>query len=175
MSDFNAAIKTVLAHEGGFVDNPADRGGPTNFGITQASATAYLGGEPASVAFIKAITPEVAAAIYRKLFWTPLHLDEIVDNRVATVILDLAVLRGIPSVVRAIQSACKVSVDGKMGDATLAAFRILAHENPSFLALEVVLHCQYLFVDFAVRNPEQIQFLEGWIARTQELIRIATQ
>jgi lysozyme family protein len=175
MSDFNAAIKTVLAHEGGFVNNPSDRGGPTNFGITQASATAYLGGAPASVAYIQALTPEIAAAIYRKLFWEPLHLDEIVSQSLATVVLDLAVLRGIPSVVRAIQGACRLPADGVMGLTTLAVFKEQAHDNPSFLALEVVLHCQYLFVDFAVRNSNQLQFLEGWIARTQELIRIAVQ
>jgi lysozyme family protein len=34
MSDFNQAVKVILQHEGGYVDNPNDPGGATNYGIS---------------------------------------------------------------------------------------------------------------------------------------------
>ena len=32
---FNEIIEKVLEHEGGYVDDPADKGGATNFGVIQ--------------------------------------------------------------------------------------------------------------------------------------------
>jgi lysozyme family protein len=173
MSDFNAAIKTVFEHEGGFTDRAQDHGGPTNFGITIQTAADYLKGEPVSADYIKNMTPAIAAAIYRQNYWAPLHLDSIVDERLATVVLDLAVLRGVGAMIRTIESCCKIPQSGKMDAITLAAFQKAASNDPASLALEIVLHCQYLLAQFVVDHPEQIIFLEGWMGRTQELIRLA--
>ena len=46
-------ITTVLKYEGGFVNDLADRGGATNWGITQATLTAWRK-RPATVADVKA-------------------------------------------------------------------------------------------------------------------------
>ncbi|EMA4431440.1 TPA: glycosyl hydrolase 108 family protein, partial [Enterobacter hormaechei] len=34
-------FNTILGKEGGYVDHPNDKGGPTNWGITQATARAH--------------------------------------------------------------------------------------------------------------------------------------
>ncbi|ANI77673.1 hypothetical protein EP837_01243 [Sphingobium sp. EP60837] len=62
--DVAALIDEVIAREGGYSNHPADRGGPTNFGITQAVARAngYAGD-------MRQLPRAVAEAIYRRLYW----------------------------------------------------------------------------------------------------------
>src|SRR5262245_15160238 len=66
--NFEACLKFVLQFEGGFVNNPADPGGPTNLGVTQTTLSAFLG-RHATVDEVKALTPEKVAPIYRFRFW----------------------------------------------------------------------------------------------------------
>ncbi len=56
-------IQAVMRKEGGFVDHPADRGGATNLGITQATLSVYLG-RKATLTDITTLKPEVAREIY---------------------------------------------------------------------------------------------------------------
>ena len=62
--DVDALIEALLEREGGYVDNPADKGGPTCFGITQAVARAngYCGP-------MRQLPKQEAAEIYKRLYW----------------------------------------------------------------------------------------------------------
>ena len=62
--DISTLIDEVIAREGGYSDHPADRGGATHFGITQAVARAngYAG-------HMKALPRAAAETIYRQLYW----------------------------------------------------------------------------------------------------------
>ena len=40
---FGEIIEVVLEHEGGYVDDPADRGGATNWGVTQKVYEDFVG------------------------------------------------------------------------------------------------------------------------------------
>src|SRR5882724_9263143 len=110
-SEFNIAIKVVLANEGGYVNNPADPGGETNFGISKRS---YPNVD------IKNLTRDSAAEIYRHDYWLYGDLN---NQDVATKLLDMSVNMGIK---RAI-TLCQISlndigehcgVDGKWGHGT---------------------------------------------------------
>ena len=70
--DVNAMIARLIAHEGGYVDNPADRGGPTRFGITEtvARAQGYRGD-------MRALPEMEAADIYKRLYWLKPRLDAV--------------------------------------------------------------------------------------------------
>ena len=62
--DIAAMIDEVIAREGGYSNHPADRGGPTNFGITQGVARENgYGGD------MRALPGSVAEMIYRRLYW----------------------------------------------------------------------------------------------------------
>ena len=65
-------IDDVIAHEGDFVNHPADRGGPTRWGITEAVARAegYSGA-------MRALPRETAADIYRRVYWSTPRFDQI--------------------------------------------------------------------------------------------------
>ena len=61
--EFNEIIEEVLEAEGGFVNDPDDLGGATNFGVTQKSYSAFLGSE-ASVDDVRNMTRDEAKECY---------------------------------------------------------------------------------------------------------------
>ena len=68
----DALIDTVMDREGGYVNHPADKGGPTCFGITEAVARAH-----GFVGSMRQLPRADAAAIYRRIYWLRPHFDEI--------------------------------------------------------------------------------------------------
>jgi lysozyme family protein len=73
-ASFAACGTRVLVHEGGYVNHPADPGGPTNKGITLATFRRYLkpGG---TIADLRAMTTAQALIVYRAQYWNTLRLD----------------------------------------------------------------------------------------------------
>jgi len=61
--------------EGGYVDNPADPGGATNHGITQATYTNWLTEHSMPEADVRQISSQEVNAIYKELFWVRPHFD----------------------------------------------------------------------------------------------------
>src|SRR3984885_4018418 len=72
MSDFEKAIENVLQNEGGVSSQAADKGGATNFGITQGLLDKVRPGVSVSN-----MTIEGAKFIYQEVFWNPLKLDQV--------------------------------------------------------------------------------------------------
>ena len=68
MSNAQTAINQVLVHEGGFVNHPADRGGPTNYGITKKVYEEFVG-RPVSIQEIKDMPIGNVVAIYKEKYW----------------------------------------------------------------------------------------------------------
>ncbi|MFS8082999.1 MAG: glycosyl hydrolase 108 family protein, partial [Ginsengibacter sp.] len=62
-SDFDAAVDSVLGEEGGYVNNPADPGGETQWGISKRAFPDVD---------IKALTRDAAKALYKAHYWDPL-------------------------------------------------------------------------------------------------------
>lgn len=81
----NDAIQRVLQREGGFVDNPADRGGATNFGISQK---AYPKLDIAN------LTEADAARIYKRDYWDRINADKLPAN-IREMAFDAAVNQGV--------------------------------------------------------------------------------
>ena len=88
MADFDRAITFVLAQEGGYVNDPNDPGGETNFGI---SKRAYPDVD------IAGLTAEAAKGIYKRDYWDVLLLDSR-SYADAVAILDTAVNMGVSRV-----------------------------------------------------------------------------
>jgi lysozyme family protein len=69
--NFEASLKEVLLHEGGFVDHPRDPGGATNKGITLAAYRSFMGSSQFEAHHLKRITDEEVSSIYRLNYWGP--------------------------------------------------------------------------------------------------------
>ncbi|MDV2986992.1 UNVERIFIED_CONTAM: glycoside hydrolase family 108 protein [Methylobacteriaceae bacterium AG10] len=120
-ASFERALALVLAHEGGYVDHPADPGGATNLGITIGTLSDWLG-RPASKAEVKALTRATVAPIYRKNYWDRVRGDELPPG-VDYCVFDFAVNSGPGRAIPSLQRAIGVADDGKIGPITLAAAR----------------------------------------------------
>jgi len=83
--NFEASLREVLEHEGGFVDHELDRGGKTRYGITESVARDHgFTGE------IRDLPVETAEKIYRKSYWDAIRLDELKNGRLRYIVFDTA-------------------------------------------------------------------------------------
>ncbi len=118
---FPACLAMVLASEGGFTDTLGDGPAATNYGITADTLADWLG-HPVSIADVRGLTRETAAAIYRARYWAATHCDDLPAG-VDLMVFDQAVNMGTGTAARALQAAVGVKADGIIGPATLAAVR----------------------------------------------------
>ena len=156
-----AAIEAVLDREGGYVDHPADRGGPTNFGITISTLSEWLG-RPAAANDVKAISRHVAIAIYVDRYVKQPSLDRIDDDALFRYMVDASAHHGPRKAVKMLQKVVGATVDGILGPMTLATVnRLVASDILAALRKE-----RALFMGKIVKNdPSQAAFLVGWLDR----------
>jgi lysozyme family protein len=117
-ANFDGCIKVILAAEGGFVNDPRDPGGATNRGITARTLAAWRKQE-VTVADVRALGVEEAAAIYRARYWDPLRCGEMPAG-VDLMVFDFGVNAGPARSARLLQQAVGAVPDGAIGSATLA-------------------------------------------------------
>jgi lysozyme family protein len=152
---FEAAVAVVLAHEGGYVNDPSDHGGETKNGI---SRRAYPNLDIAN------LTVEQAKAIYATDFWLRYRINQLPDA-VAPKVLDMAVLCGPATAIRILQRALAASgcdIDGSIGPQTVAACRD-AQNEALLLAYRRLLAAH--FEQIAGADASQQRFLRGWVTR----------
>lgn len=155
MAKFDLSIDTILKHEGGYVNNPTDPGGETNFGISKRS---YPNVD------IATLTIEKAKEIYRKDFW---FYDEIESQVIATKIFDIAVNMGAMPAHRMLQEALKnlgfpLVVDGVLGPLTKKATN---DADMGRLLQEVRALQAERYAKIVINKPSQETFLRGWMRR----------
>lgn len=166
MDAFAEALKVVLVHEGGYSNDPADAGGPTNLGLTLDDWRSFYG-KSGTLDDIKSLTPEVAGEIYKKLYWVPMGLDQIGSVFLAVVLFDQGVLSGSVGAISRLQTVLGVSIDGEIGPETLGAIKRTDDKKLAFDFLRVCLHHYLAIVE---KNKSQLVFIDGWCDRVMSLI-----
>ena len=168
-------IDELIEREGGYVSHPADRGGPTRFGITEAVARAH--GYAGAMA---QLPREEAAAIYKRLYWLRPRFDEVATRsaRLAAELFDTGANMG-PAVAATFLQRALTALnrngkdypdlvpDGRAGPRTLAALDAFLAARPNgeavlLRALEALQGERYLRL--AERRPANEAFLYGWLA-----------
>jgi len=155
---FELAIDTVLAHEGDtYSDIPADRGGPTKYGIASRWHPEVD---------MQTLTRERAIEIYWTDHWEG-HRYETLPAPIAIKVFDLAVNLGHRTVVKCLQRAlgacgAPVKVDGLLGRDTASAAASVDQ-----LALMAALRSEAAgeYRVLAAKNQDQVVFLNGWLNR----------
>ena len=160
---FLDAFKEVVGLEGGYCDIPADRGGATKYGISQASYPDLN---------IAALTLEQAKAIYYTDFWAALSLDKIESAYIAGEIFECAVNCGRSAAVRIAQRSLAflgetIKQDGIMGPSTIEKLNKWGKKDPIslFKALNGYQFARYALI--VEQHPDQLAFARGWLKRIQ--------
>ncbi|WP_335978012.1 glycoside hydrolase family 108 protein [Acinetobacter calcoaceticus] len=175
-------LEELIKREGGYVNNPADRGGATKYGITEAVARAngFKGN-------MRDLPLDVAKFIYLKQYWISPRFDQVnaVSSAVAEELLDTGVNCGTGFAKPLLQRALNLlnnqgkagwsdlAVDGIYGPATLNALktylskRSKAGEKVLVRVLNIMQGQRY--IEICERNPSQEQFFYGWIANRVSL------
>lgn len=175
--DADRLIEELIEREGGYVNHPGDKGGPTRFGITESVARAHGYGGAMAL-----LPREEAAAIYRRLYWLRPHFDEIAKRApaIAAELFDTGANMGPAVAVTFLQRALTalnrngkdypdLVPDGRAGPRTLAALDGFLEargksggETVLMRALEALQGERYLRL--AERRPANESFLYGWLA-----------
>jgi lysozyme family protein len=169
-------IDELITREGGYVNNPADRGGPTKYGITEATARRHgYTGPMADLGL------SLATAIYRAEYWTQPGFDQVAKRapRVAAELFDTAANMGperaslflqrcLTALNRNGKDYADLTPDGRIGPVTIAA--LIGFMNARGALAEVVLlkalDCLQgeRYIHLAEANLSQEAFLFGWLA-----------
>lgn len=169
-------IDNLLGREGGYVDNPDDRGGETNWGITKAVARAY-----GYQGTMKDLQRETAFRIYLVRYWSEPGFDKVerVSPTVAEELLDTGVNMGPTTASKFLQRALNLLnskgrdwpdmvVDGKIGPMTMSALQNLMTKRGSTgtTVLLRMLNSQQgaRYMELAEADPRQETFVFGWFA-----------
>lgn len=169
MADFEPAVEIVLEHEGGFSMSPRDLGGVTNWGITQTAYSHYLK-RHVSLMEMKDMTKEDAKEVYRTMYWDYQRLSEIKHQPLANIVFDLSVLLGPHEVTYALQRALKIpKPDGVLGSHTIEVCNTCDLSNAGYYLIEL---CQETISKIVVNRSDQRFYLQGWIKRTNDLLRL---
>lgn len=160
------AIKGILEREGSYVNHPADRGGPTNHGITQGALTAYLG-RAATIADVRDLTIETAANIYVKNYWVKPGFDRlIIPPSTQELLFDMSVNHGPDNATKMLQRAVGALDDGDIGPKTRAAIAGTENITARLIAERVSFYGRII-----TNHPDQAPFAAGWANRSAEFIR----
>ena len=155
MSRFEEAITIVLQHENGYIHDPDDPGGETNFGLSHRTYP-YLD--------IKGLTRDQAIEIYKRDWWDPFPMYDLLPHpEVAIKLFDLAVNMGTLQAVKLLQRAMRATCgaileeDGRVGPKTWEA--IAWSDGHCLLA---VLKAEAAHFYRLLNKPK---YLAGWLER----------
>ena len=154
---FNEIIDVVLHHEGGYVNDPKDPGGETNFGI---SKRAYPDVD------MKTLTKESAKDIYKRDYWDRNHCGDLPDE-LRHVYFDMCVNMGRGRATKIMQETANtkgadLKVDAGMGPKTIGALKNIELERVRAYRVKY-------YVNLIDRKPDLEKFYFGWFRRSLEV------
>ena len=191
MADFDIAYGETEIREGGYVNDPVDKGGETHRGVARKFNPDWKGWpiidkikKEHPTDFKKRINAneelsELAKELFRERYWNPVRGDEIPNQHIANKVFDTGVNQGVGRSVRFLQEGLNllnrnqknyadIDVDGSLGDKTLnsiKAFLKLEDGQPDYLLKILNLLQANQYIEVMRRDSTQERFARGWLNR----------
>lgn len=166
MAKFESFAGKLLRLEGGYVNHPLDRGGPTKYGVIltvwQEHGHDKDGDGDIDAEDIKKLSESDAKYIAKKIFWDYFLADLILNQSLAEFIVDWGYNSGRKTVPKIVQRLVKTTVDGIVGPQTVTAINC-ADQELLFNALKI--ERKVFLNNITKRRPDQIVFYDGWMNR----------
>jgi lysozyme family protein len=177
---FDKAILITLKHEGGFVNDPVDPGGATNWGMSirflkgagDSDGDGFDDGDldhdgDIDVDDIENMTVEQARKLYRIHFWDKYGYDKISDFTVAARCFDMTVNMGAKQTGKIVQRALNnlgnsLKVDGAIGKNTFATINCT---DPEMLMSEIRQEHAQFYLNLIAAKPKFAKYKKGWLRR----------
>lgn len=191
MADFEIAFDETMLFEGGYANDPDDKGGETYRGIARKFHGTWPGWK--SIDAKKASSPQtwkdeldgdaelqkLVKSFYRETFWRGIRGDEIADQHVANELFDTGVNQGSATAVKYLQESLNllnrnqrnypdIVVDGTFGEQTLetlATYWDLEKGKSDALLKLLNLFQGIRYIERARQDPTQRKFIRGWLRR----------
>lgn len=151
-------IDDILKREGGPTNDPLDKGGRTQFGISETSnPEAWKDGR---------VTEEEARAIYERKYLLGPGFDRITFSTLREQLVDFGVTSGPHLAISNLQTLLNITPDGVLGPTTLSHIPLDARRlNNDLVAARV-----RMIGRLVQKNPSQLKFLGGWLNRALEFL-----
>lgn len=170
---FSHALAFVLAREGGYVNDPTDKGGETKYGISDrrdglADGKTDVDGDGKPDTRIKELTEEQAGQIYFRDYWYPSYCSQWPDG-ISLFVFDSAVQHSPKKAIQLLQEAVGFTgkaVDGIVGKDTRAA---VSSADAEWLLTRCFLRRSRYYAEIIKANSSQGKYLNGWFNRLDEL------
>lgn len=169
MDYLDKALDWLLEEEGGWSNHPADRGGATMYGVTQATYNSFRKKMSRPLQSVAKISKEEAKELYLKEYWEAASCHKL-PWPISYLVFDAAVNSGVKRAVDWLQTGLHTQRDGKVGPKTIqTAEKALSEGNTA--ALLGIVDARTVFLARLVQSkPSQAAFLLGWWRRTQRLL-----
>lgn len=167
MADISKLSPIISKWEGGYVNDPTDKGGATNMGITIGTwkQVGYDkdGDGDIDEADIKLLDKNDFNAVLRR-YWNKWKADEIKNQSIANILVDWYWGSGKWGIIIP-QRLLGVVDDGIVGNRTIQA---LNNEDQEYF-FNTILQARKDFLNNIVKNnPSQKRFIKGWLNRLND-------
>lgn len=146
-------IEHTIFLEGGYVNDPADAGGETKFGISKRQYPSLD---------IKNLTKDQAVEIYARDYFNRMNLASIPSAAVRKKLFDIGVNMGTGTAIRLLQQVVGVKEDGALGDDTI---RALGQMEAAAVVIALQRKQVLRYADICIKTPSNLVFLKGWVNR----------
>ena len=163
-SNYDKCLKTILHHEGGYVNHPKDPGGETNLGVTKRVYQEHGGTKD-----MKDLLVEDVAPIYKKGYWDKMKGDDL-PGGLDLCVFDFGVNAGPGRAAKYLQTQIGTVADGGIGPNTLAKLEEYIRENGEH---EAVKKYQEMRQKYYESLSTFATFGKGWTRRVDETTKLA--
>ena len=191
MADIMILVPFIKEWEGGFVNDPTDKGGATNMGVTITTFEAYCRKKEyprPTVERLKRLTDKEWMDVLKTMYWDRWKADAILSQKVANILVDWVWCSGSHGIFIP-QRLLGIKADGIVGEKTIHALN--AQDHNKFFQIVFDARKQFLqdITDGSVKRYEarigrkatqmelmkhtNKRFLKGWLNRLEDIKRLS--